>query len=124
VTGGASLLTALAVALGGGVGSWARWRLDRLITGRTSTDVLVALLVVNTLGSLVLGVLLGLTDNWWLVALVGTGLCGGFTTFSTASVDGLALLRRRRFASAAVSVAGMAVLAVGAFAVGHWVGSL
>nr|WP_255805634.1 CrcB family protein [Corynebacterium kalidii] len=109
----------MAVAFGGGVGSWLRWRVDGLVSERTATDVPVALLVVNTVGSLVLGVLLGLTDTWWPVALVGTGLCGGFTTFSTASVEGMSLLRRRRTVPAVVALAGMAVLAVGAFALGY-----
>ncbi|MGV0869689.1 fluoride efflux transporter FluC [Corynebacterium kalidii] len=119
MTGEISLLAALAVAFGGGVGSWLRWRVDGLVSERTATDVPVALLVVNTVGSLVLGVLLGLTDTWWPVALVGTGLCGGFTTFSTASVEGMSLLRRRRTVPAVVALAGMAVLAVGAFALGY-----
>ncbi|MGP5621870.1 fluoride efflux transporter FluC [Candidatus Corynebacterium faecigallinarum] len=66
-----SLVAALLVAFGGGTGAWLRWRLDRYITDRTSSDLLVSLLVINTLGSLVLGLLFGLTDSWWLVALIG-----------------------------------------------------
>lgn len=120
MTGEVSLIAALLVAVGGGTGAWMRWQLERMIAARTSTEVLVALLVINTLGSLVLGVLLGLTDSWWAVALVGTGLCGGFTTFSTVAVDGLALVRRRRVMPALISVVGMAVLAVAAFAAGYW----
>lgn len=120
MTGEISLVAGLLVALGGGTGSWLRWRLDALISARTSSDILVALLVINTLGSFVMGVLLGLTDSWWAVALVATGLCGGFTTFSTASVEGLSLIRRRLWMPALISVVGMAVLAVAAFALGHW----
>lgn len=120
MTGEISLVAGLLVALGGGTGSWLRWRLDALISARTSSDILVALSVINTLGSFVMGVLLGLTDSWWPVALVATGLCGGFTTFSTASVEGLSLIRRRLWMPALISVVGMAVLAVAAFALGHW----
>ncbi|WP_420099418.1 fluoride efflux transporter FluC [Corynebacterium sp.] len=121
MTGTVSLVAALLVVLGGGAGSWLRWRIDAAIKKRASSDVLVSLLVINTLGSLVLGVLYGLTDSWWIIALVGTGLCGGFTTFSSASADAVLVFRRGRTMSAVVSVTGMAILAVAAFALGHWV---
>ncbi|MGJ0183492.1 fluoride efflux transporter FluC [Corynebacterium glyciniphilum] len=120
MTGQISLVAALLVALGGGVGSWLRWRIDSAIKQRTRSDLLVSLLVINTLGSLILGALYGLTDSWWLLALVGTGLCGGFTTFSSASADAVLLFRRDRAFPALISVVGMALLAVAAFAVGHW----
>ncbi|MGO1950219.1 MAG: fluoride efflux transporter FluC [Mycobacteriaceae bacterium] len=120
MTGEISLVAALLVAFGGGAGSWLRWRLDTLIKAHNTSDLLVSLLVINTLGSLVLGLLFGLTDSWWAVALVGTGLCGGFTTFSTVSVDAVGLFRRRLTVPALVSVTAMALLAVGAFALGHW----
>lgn len=119
MTGEVSLVAALLVAFGGGCGTWLRWRLDRFIKDRSTSDLLVSLLVINTLGSLVLGVLFGLTDNWWLIALLGTGLCGGFTTFSTASVDAVGLFRRKLTRAAVVSVVAMALLAVAAFALGH-----
>lgn len=121
MTGEISLVAALVVALGGGAGAWIRWKVDTAIKQRVHSDLLVALLVINTVGSLVLGVLHGLTDNWWLVALVGTGLCGGFTTFSSASADAVGLFRRKLTAAALVSVTAMAVLAVAAFALGRWV---
>lgn len=120
MTGQISLVAALLVAFGGGVGSWLRWRIDSAIKQRTRSDLLVSLLVINTLGSLILGALYGLTDSWWLLALVGTGLCGGFTTFSSASADAVLLFRRDRAFPALISVVGMALLAVAAFALGHW----
>lgn len=121
MTGDISLVAALLVALGGGSGAWLRWRIDSAIKQRTRTDLLVGLLVINTVGSLVLGVLYGLTDSWWLLALVGTGLCGGFTTFSSASADAVLLFRRDQALPALISVVGMALLAVAAFALGHWI---
>ncbi len=120
MTGEISLAAALLVAFGGGTGAWLRWRLDRLINAHSSSNLLISLLVINTLGSLVLGGLLGLTGSWWLVALVGTGLCGGFTTFSAVSVDAVGLFRRKLTVAAVVSVVVMALLAVGAFALGDW----
>lgn len=120
MTGEVSLVAALLVALGGGSGAWLRWRLDAAISRHSRSDLLLGLLVVNTTGSLALGALYGLSDSWWLIALVGTGLCGGFTTFSSASADAVGLLRGGRVLPAVVSVVAMAVLAVVAFLLGHW----
>ncbi|MEL4165083.1 CrcB family protein, partial [Corynebacterium bovis] len=98
-------------------------------TSRCSPPVLWPLVVVNTLGSLLLGVTVGVAAGLAptaaagsgaavLTALVGTGFCGGFTTFSTASVEVVRLLRRRSVVAAVVSTLLMAVLAVAGFVAG------
>lgn len=71
------------VALGGGVGSAARWALAEVLGGLTG------LLVVNIVGCILIGVLYGwldVLDNQpeWIKPLLGTGFLGGFTTFSSA----------------------------------------
>ncbi|MEL4153549.1 CrcB family protein [Corynebacterium bovis] len=120
------------VAVGGGVGAAARSVVDGAVAARTSRcspPVLWPLVVVNTLGSLLLGVTVGVAAGLAptaaagsgaavLTALVGTGFCGGFTTFSTASVEVVRLLRRRSVVAAVVSTLLMAVLAVAGFVAG------
>lgn len=84
-------MTLLLVMLGAGAGAVGRWLTDRTVQARTDTAFPLGTFTVNVLGSFVLGVVVGATalgghhDGW--LALLGTGFCGGFTTFSTFSVD-------------------------------------
>ncbi|MCK5892450.1 MAG: CrcB family protein [Aeromicrobium sp.] len=76
---------ALGVALAGGLGAGLRHLVDQLVPARERLPW--ALLVINTTGSFCLGVLVSVctTPGWH--AVVGTGLLGGYTTFSSASLD-------------------------------------
>jgi fluoride exporter len=71
------------VAMLGGVGSILRFELDGLVQGRLDSEFPFGTFVVNGLGSLLLGLLIGLdiTGNDMLIA--GTATLGSFTTFST-----------------------------------------
>jgi fluoride exporter len=86
-------MTTLLIALCGGVGSVARFVLDAEVRHRVRGSFPVGTFVINVLGSFLLGVLTGAATHHaaWLSptakAAAGTGLCGGFTTFSTASVE-------------------------------------
>ncbi|WP_218081120.1 fluoride efflux transporter CrcB [Anthocerotibacter panamensis] len=92
------LLPLLAVMFGGGVGSVLRFGLGLWSVKVFGADFPVATLLINWVGSLLLGLLLGLNEgvpfslNTRL--LLTTGLCGGFTTFSTFSVEALVLYER------------------------------
>ena len=72
-------MTVLLVALGAGAGAATRALVDRALPGRRAT------LLVNVAGSLVLGLVAGAASSTY--ALVGVGLCGGFTTFSTYALE-------------------------------------
>lgn len=92
-------MIALGVAVFGGLGAGARFMLDGFLTERVHGPVPLATLIINTLGSLLLGVLTG----WIAVGgpvdvktIAGVGFCGGFTTFSTASVELVRLTRAER----------------------------
>lgn len=109
------------VALGGGVGAAARYALDRVVSARWRGRFPLGTFLVNVSGSLALGLLTGLlVDGSLPVVLLGTGVLGGYTTFSTASYDTVRLVRERRFGTAVVYGVGTMLSAVAAAALGLW----
>lgn len=88
----------LLIATGGAVGSVARYWMANAIDGRHTTGFPWGTVLVNILGSFVIGAAAALvlgrglwTDNARLFVMVG--ICGGFTTFSSFSLQTLSLLR-------------------------------
>ena len=114
--------TVLAVAIAGGLGAVCRYLLSALISRRTTTSFPWGTFAINVSGSFVVGLAAGLAAvslipaEWRLV--VGTGFLGGYTTFSTASTDTLALLRSRRPRAAALYSFGMLAAALAAAGAG------
>lgn len=83
-------LTVIAVALAGGVGSALRYLVDNALPVRVRARFPWGTAVVNLTGSFALGVVAGLAargmpEVW--VTVLGVGLIGGYTTFSTASLE-------------------------------------
>ena len=90
---------ALLVAAGGALGAMLRFALTVLVptvTTPTLVELPWATLWVNLLGCLGLGLLNGVLEvraaRPWLHPLLGTGLCGGFTTFATVVLEGSAMI--------------------------------
>lgn len=118
----------LAVSLAGGVGAALRLVVDGAVKARVRTALPVGTLLINVAGSFILGVVTelalgGVVDDAWRL-VIGTGLCGGFTTFSTASFETVRLVQERRYALGAVNAVGMLVLAVAAGLLGIALGRL
>ncbi len=114
----------LLVALGGAVGSVARYKLSGWVLHHTLDWRFPAgTFVVNVLGCLVAGVLAGLAEKHHLLTaevrlLLFTGVLGGFTTFSAFGLETMYLLKRGDWPVAAANVgvsvlAGLAALALG-----------
>ncbi|MCW2798702.1 MAG: chromosome condensation protein CrcB [Aeromicrobium sp.] len=110
------------VALAGGIGAGTRFSVDAVLRPRVSTTLPWSTHLINISGSLLLGLMVGLgaDDTWQTIA--GTGFLGGFTTFSTASVETAHLALDGRYRAAFVNAAGMLVLSVGAAALGYALG--
>jgi CrcB protein len=105
------------VAAGGALGSVARYLtmvgMGRLMGGAFPWGTLA----VNILGSAVMGLLIeGMALKWnWdqeLRVFLTVGILGGFTTFSTFSMDVALLAERGEFLNAALYIAGSVILSV------------
>jgi fluoride exporter len=115
------MILTLAVALGGFIGAPSRYLLDRAISGRFESDLPWGTFVINVTGSLLLGFLTGLDTRGLLSApakaLLGTGFCGAYTTFSTFSFESIRMVEDGRILEAAGNV-GASVMVGLAAAVG------
>lgn len=114
---------ALAVAAAGGAGAALRHVVDQAVPKGARREFPWGLFVVNLTGSFALGILTGLALGDPVHAIFATGLLGGYTTFSSASLDTAVLLRERRFGAAFANGAGVLgagiVCAVGGILLGH-----
>lgn len=117
-------------ALGGGVGAAARYAVDDWVTSRWRRAFPLGIFLVNVTGSLLLGLFVGLVAPSPATAavpavwtgLVGTGVLGGYTTFSTASLDAVRLARGGRGGMAFNYAAGTMLVTMGAALLGLWLG--
>ncbi|TFB98704.1 chromosome condensation protein CrcB [Cryobacterium adonitolivorans] len=116
----------VAVALAGGLGATLRLVVDGGVRARVRTALPVGTLLINVVGSLLLGLITGLALALWLPGawhlVLGGGLLGGFTTFSTASYESVRLAQDRRSLSALFNGFGMLALSVGCSFFGLWLG--
>jgi len=117
-----TLGVALLVALAGGAGAVLRTLIIHHVGLRRDDPLPVGTMVVNASGSLILGVLTGLAlyhgMGPHLTAVAGVGLCGGYTTWSTASWETIHLLHTGHRAEALAYTIGGLVVCVGAAAAG------
>jgi CrcB protein len=109
-------VTGLLVVAGAVVGAPLRVWVTRAVV-RLGRDPGVGTLVVNVIGSALLGALTGASGvSGAQLALLGTGFCGALTTFSTFGADVLRLADLRRLLVALGYVASTLVLGLGAAA--------
>ena len=120
------MLMYLAVALGGGLGSMARYFMSGLIANAFGETFPWGTLFVNVTGSFIIGFFGTLTgpDGRMLVGgttrqLVMVGICGGFTTFSSFSLQTLNLMNDGEWLQAGGNVLGSVVLCL----IFVWLGS-
>jgi len=114
------------LSLAGGVGAALRLLIDGLLRARVRTTLPVGTFAINLTGSLLLGLITGLTLNSLLPEelhlILGGGLMGGFTTFSTASFETVRLAQDRRYLAALSNGLGMLIAAAAAAGLGLWIG--
>jgi CrcB protein len=107
-------VTPLLVALGAAVGAVVRFWVGHHLDGHTPWGTLL----VNVAGSFVLGLVVGANPSPDAIALLGTGFCGGLTTYSAFTVRTRDQAHSRGAAAGAAYAVATIVLAVAACALG------
>lgn len=117
----------LAVALGGALGTVGRYFVSGLVANAFGETFPWGTLIINITGSFVIGFFATLTAPDGRLMVSGTtrqfvmvGLCGGYTTFSSFSLQTLNLLRGGEWTPAAGNILGSVVLCM----IGVWLGAI
>lgn len=110
-----SLTTLGAVFVGGGLGAALRWIVATLVAPGWGGPW--AIFLINVTGSIAMGVLAGLFAEKWpapleLRAFLTTGILGGYTTFSTFSLDAVLFIERGQWAQGALYVFGSVIAGI------------
>ena len=122
-------MTGLMVALGGAAGSLLRYAVGRLAIAYLGPSTVLGTFLVNVTGSFVLGLLITLALerapvalNSRLLLLIGVGLLGSYTTFSTFSFESIRLIESGYMVRAGLSILGNLALSLGAAYLGILLG--
>lgn len=116
----------LFVGLGGATGSMARFLLSsNVLAGYSIMGFPAGTFAVNIVGSLMIGVFMSLLSNgsasqWFFI----TGVCGGFTTFSTFSADMVNLIKLQKWDAATLYIMLSIVIALAFTMAGMWLGTM
>ena len=113
----------LLIAIGGALGSVARYLLSTAVLRLSGTLVPLGTFVVNLVGCALFGAIVGAAEHRVAVApelraFLLIGLLGGFTTFSSYAFESFSLLRDGQFATAGINIVGQ----VTAGLAGLWAG--
>ena len=116
------MVTAIWLAVGGAVGSLARYGLAGVVNARAHP---LGTVTVNVVGSFAIGLLVGYwgfhVDSPFRIA-ISIGLLGGFTTFSTFAIDAIYLWEKGETNIAVASVIVSVLVGLGAAVVGLVIG--
>ncbi len=106
-------MNVLLVALGGAIGSAARYLMGAFIANRFGPDFPWGTFAVNVSGSFLIGVILSFVGGGmlpaWARPFLAVGIMGGYTTFSTYNYETLQLIQGGEFGAAAFNTLGQVV---------------
>jgi fluoride exporter len=109
------------VGLGSSIGGVLRYAISLMVK---STNFPYATLMVNILGSFVIGIIFALgiknqTNQEQIKLFFATGICGGFTTLSAFSLENMELLKSENYTIAFLYIAATIILSITAVFAGY-----
>jgi len=120
------MMNALWLFIGGGLGTLARWGLSGFVARNWGETFPLGTLVINVTGSFVIGFFAGLTgpDGRWFASpafrqFFMLGVCGGYTTFSSFSLQTLTLAQGNQWLRAGANIVLSVVLCLAAVWLGN-----
>jgi len=116
----------LITGAGGFLGSGFRYLAQRLIAIYFPVSFPYGTLFVNVLGGFLIGIIYALGDKTKILTpemrlFLAVGICGGFTTFSTFSLDAFGLLNDREYLYLTIYVVSSVLLSISATIAGVWI---
>jgi CrcB protein len=117
--------TIILVGLGGAIGSILRYLSGWFASKYFQGSFPISTLVINILGSLLIGVFIGILakfypENHPLKFLLIIGFCGGFTTFSSFAVENYNLFQNQQQLSAYIYIITSVILTISAVGIGNY----
>jgi len=121
--------TVFLIGSGGFIGSVARYYVSRLNLTLSFHSIPVGTLLVNVLGSLIIGLLMGLSERSAVITsdarlFLMVGICGGFTTFSSFTLENLTLLHNGQIIQLLIYTASSLLFGFGAVFAGYSLSNL
>jgi CrcB protein len=117
-----SLWLWVVIAIAGAIGAPLRYVIDGAVSNRAQATFPFGTFAVNVSGSFILGLITGLVLYHAFPAdgrlIVGVGLIGAYTTFSTLTFETASLIERREMRLAALNIGGSVVIGAAAAAAG------
>ena len=103
------------VGFGGAAGSILRFAIQKILQPHSVPSFPTGTFLINIVGCFLIGILWGITsrsDSWneEIKLLLMTGLCGGFTTFSAFTLEGIGLLKENKTGLFLVYIGGTVIL--------------
>ena len=116
----------LITGAGGFLGSGLRYLVQRLFAVLLSVTFPFATLSINVLGSLLIGIIYAVGDKSNILSpeirmFLAVGVCGGFTTFSTFSLDTVNLMRDGEYLYVTIYILASVLLSILATLTGIWI---
>lgn len=123
------LMNYLLVAIGSAIGGMARYGTAQAVNSVWKEPFPLAIFLINVIGSFAIGAFAhwltntedpNMQNNIKLILMIG--ICGGYTTFSTFSLETLSLLKSGQTLTALAYIAASVALCIGAAALGYKLG--